>query len=578
MTRSRASQKCPRAPADALDSFWGSRQCNYQTCFEVDSYFRSLDDTTWAIAELERRQLGGLFRPSSTVYPRLVRIFYKNLRRDEDFPHMLSSSIDGHDIRFSGRDIAEILGCCLPRDPDIVYANEAASVTVQEIIDTMCAGRYDDHNQTCTTRTFLPPRLWLVDSIFRRNVNPLGHKLESRGPLLKALFAIHEGFYFDAPSAIMDVFARVLDELVDTQSSFSKKWALPLPNLVCSIVARSGSAISADEPADSTLPAFGRAQRDKSVHAMHAAPTAPVIPPPKVFHPAPPQASSSLCHEDYEHLCSRFDQLRGDVASFQHKFDIFRDRTYASHELFEYTLDNIHEHTTVMSETIEETQTMLRALHLSHFPPPSGPPCGPLLDDDLLQNSLINSLTTQLDLPSENRTVEIDDQLLEESRNHCHFSILGKFVIDRPLNGQFSEERDVLKVLYNQPWCFDGNLLTMQCWELEMEVDEVEMKRILESFTWMQWALTIIQSSYLWSIDLLFIVLSALKQCGSPMKVAGRLYGNGTDLFSYCDMYGDHSGSPHLEEWIKEICISTNTDLETYRDSWDDLELLEVIL
>ncbi|KAF8389756.1 hypothetical protein HHK36_024275 [Tetracentron sinense] len=47
--------------------------------------------------------------------------------------------------------------------------------------------------------------------------------------------------------------------------------------------------------------------------------------------------------------------------------------------------------------------------------------------------------------------------------------------------------------------------------------------------------------------------------------------------FEYWDMYGDHSGSPHLEEWIKEICISTlrnaNTNLETYRDSCDDLKL-----
>ncbi|KAF8389754.1 hypothetical protein HHK36_024273 [Tetracentron sinense] len=50
--------------------------------------------------------------------------------------------------------------------------------------------------------------------------------------------------------------------------------------------------------------------------------------------------------------------------------------------------------------------------------------------------------------------------------------------------------------------------------------------------------------------------------------------------FEYCDMFGDHIGFPHLEEWRKELSLSTvrnaNTNLETYRDSWDDLELLEV--
>ena len=50
-------------------------------------------------------------------------------------------------------------------------------------------------------------------------------------------------------------------------------------------------------------------------------------------------------------------------------------------------------------------------------------------------------------------------------------------------------------------------------------------------------------------------------------------------LLQYCDKYGDHIGFPHLEEWRKELCLSAlrNADinLETYRDSYDDLELLQ---
>ncbi|XP_028948991.1 flavin-containing monooxygenase FMO GS-OX-like 9 isoform X2 [Malus domestica] len=50
----------------------------------------------------------------------------------------------------------------------------------------------------------------------------------------------------------------------------------------------------------------------------------------------------------------------------------------------------------------------------------------------------------------------------------------------------------------------------------------------------------------------------------------------------YCDRYGDHIGFPRLEEWRKKICLSTirnaETDLETYKDSWDDHELLQEAL
>lgn len=51
-------------------------------------------------------------------------------------------------------------------------------------------------------------------------------------------------------------------------------------------------------------------------------------------------------------------------------------------------------------------------------------------------------------------------------------------------------------------------------------------------------------------------------------------------FLQYCDKYADHIGFPHLEEWRKELCISAlrNADenLETYRDLYDDHEMLQV--
>lgn len=53
-------------------------------------------------------------------------------------------------------------------------------------------------------------------------------------------------------------------------------------------------------------------------------------------------------------------------------------------------------------------------------------------------------------------------------------------------------------------------------------------------------------------------------------------------FWQYCDKYADYSESPHLEEWRKELCLSalvnSFANLETYRDSWDDDDLLQQAL
>uniref|UniRef100_A0A0R0JJE3 Flavin-containing monooxygenase n=1 Tax=Glycine max TaxID=3847 RepID=A0A0R0JJE3_SOYBN len=50
----------------------------------------------------------------------------------------------------------------------------------------------------------------------------------------------------------------------------------------------------------------------------------------------------------------------------------------------------------------------------------------------------------------------------------------------------------------------------------------------------------------------------------------------------YCDKYGDNVGFPRIEEWRKQLCLSalinSDANLETYRDSWDDHELLKEAL
>lgn len=79
-------------------------------------------------------------------------------------------------------------------------------------------------------------------------------------------------------------------------------------------------------------------------------------------------------------------------------------------------------------------------------------------------------------------------------------------------------------------------------------------------------------------------MMQSIKEYYHSRDVAGipKHYTHDIADFEYCDQYGDHVGFPHLEEWRKDLCSSAlanaDANLETYRDSWDDHELLQEAL
>ncbi|KAK6250018.1 Flavin monooxygenase-like - like 10 [Theobroma cacao] len=79
-------------------------------------------------------------------------------------------------------------------------------------------------------------------------------------------------------------------------------------------------------------------------------------------------------------------------------------------------------------------------------------------------------------------------------------------------------------------------------------------------------------------------MMQSIKEFYHSRELAGIPKRNTHDLadFEYCDKYADYTGSPHLEEWRKQLCISalvnSFANLETYRDSYDDDELLQEAL
>ncbi|KAJ7978475.1 Flavin-containing monooxygenase [Quillaja saponaria] len=79
-------------------------------------------------------------------------------------------------------------------------------------------------------------------------------------------------------------------------------------------------------------------------------------------------------------------------------------------------------------------------------------------------------------------------------------------------------------------------------------------------------------------------MMKSINEFYHSRDVAGIPKYNTHDIadFEYCEKYGDYIGFPHLEEWRKELCLSTlknaDVNLETYRDSWDDDEMLQEAL
>ncbi|PIA39492.1 hypothetical protein AQUCO_02600146v1 [Aquilegia coerulea] len=77
-------------------------------------------------------------------------------------------------------------------------------------------------------------------------------------------------------------------------------------------------------------------------------------------------------------------------------------------------------------------------------------------------------------------------------------------------------------------------------------------------------------------------MMKSIKEFYNSRDEAGIPKHNTHDIasFEYCDKYGEHCGFPHLEDWRKELCVSAlinaDKDLEAYRDSYDDHELLQV--
>jgi hypothetical protein len=98
---------------------WRHQVLNIETRFMIKEEFKHLEATRWAFQEFKRQGLTSLFHPAPDMaYQRHFRLLYQNLSYDCERPGVLSTSLDGVDIKVTPSKIALALGCpheCPPK-------------------------------------------------------------------------------------------------------------------------------------------------------------------------------------------------------------------------------------------------------------------------------------------------------------------------------------------------------------------------------------------------------------------------------------------------------------------------------
>jgi hypothetical protein len=152
---------------------WRSRALTLDTHFSIKDDFKHFEATKWAVRAFKKRRLDVLFKPcTDMVFPCHVHLLYQNLTYDCNRPCILSTSFDGVAMEITVEDIALALNCPHECPPDLVHSDGTPrydpfpiGLSVQAMVNDMCAGWYTNELRNCTSKAMLPPALWFVDSV-----------------------------------------------------------------------------------------------------------------------------------------------------------------------------------------------------------------------------------------------------------------------------------------------------------------------------------------------------------------------------------------------------------------------------
>jgi hypothetical protein len=341
---------------------WQRFALDPETKFDIVGRFRELEDVKWARKQFRKRHLMPLLKPVYHLYhPRFVRLFYRNLKFDTDQPGVLFSEIEGEEFQVTVEDVAEALGC--PHENFSTHYTEAPAYDLHMIVQDMCDGAYENRKRNCTSKAKLPSRLWLVDTVLKRNVCPLGHKIQRSGPFLAALYAFHKKHWFSAPQLIWSQIYKCWETYVDKRI-ITEKSKLPFPYLITKLLVNKGFEIEERHFVSNKFQLYTEGDWNKSVSHMRPRVPAPVqdeeMPDAAAEmaqgEPSAPQGDRApISQSEYELLQAQFDR----VYQWQ---DSFAQRTEAAYQTMEATLQT-------MGSTLQEI--------LSRLPPPPPAPPAP---------------------------------------------------------------------------------------------------------------------------------------------------------------------------------------------------------
>jgi hypothetical protein len=118
------------------------------------------------------------------------------------------------------------------------------------------------------SKSLLPPHLWFVDTVFKKNACPLGHKTRRSGSFLEALYAFHSNHWFSVPELIWGQLYKCWEGLLSRRTQVASMWALPFPALITRILLENGVEPREGDYTDSIFLQFSLPQWNQSTSHM----------------------------------------------------------------------------------------------------------------------------------------------------------------------------------------------------------------------------------------------------------------------------------------------------------------------
>ena len=151
----------PKPAVEQPQAAWHARRLSYDTFFPLAEFFSHEPFTGYSLAQIHRYSLQQLCAAPWSIYPRLMRLFYQNLRAEPDQPFYLWTFIDGRHIVITPEVNARAAGLHAHRPDDLL---EPILPAFHELATDICIQTVQ-RRQTHTLRRNIHHDDFLLDTL-----------------------------------------------------------------------------------------------------------------------------------------------------------------------------------------------------------------------------------------------------------------------------------------------------------------------------------------------------------------------------------------------------------------------------